>query len=51
MGFVLIIIGLKLISKECLGPAKLLRAQALYIYKPTEVVIVGKEKNFMLATL
>ena len=39
-----------MVSRELLGLANLSGAQTFYIHKTTEVIIVGKDKNFMLAT-
>ena len=38
-----------MILKKLLGPADLTRAQVLHIYKLTEVIIVNKEENLILA--
>lgn len=43
------IIDLKVISKKLLNSANLIRAQTFYIYKLTKVVIVSKDKDFILA--
>ena len=44
------IVDLKMISRELLGPADLLGAQTLCIYKTMEVIMVCKDKNLMVAT-
>ena len=49
VGLVLTIIDPKMISGELLGPTDLFGAYALYIHKSTEVIIVGKHQNFVLA--
>ena len=36
--------------EELLGPIDLPRAQILYIYEAAKAVVIGKHKNFMLAT-
>ena len=38
-----------MVSRELLGPADLSGAQALRIHKTTEVIVVRKDENFMLA--
>ena len=38
---VLMIIDLKMILRELLGPTDLARAQTLRVHKPTEVVMIG----------
>ena len=45
----LAIINSKMVSRELLGPANLSEAQTLCIYKMTEVIVVRKNKNLMLA--
>ena len=47
--FALIIINSKVVTREFLRPADLSGAQTLCIYEPTEVVIVGKYQDFVLA--
>ena len=47
IGFFLTWINLKMIPKELLGSPDLRRAQTLYIYKLTKVVMVNKNKDFM----
>ena len=44
----LIIIDLEVVTREFLSPVDFFRAQTLYIYKPTEVVLVDKYEHFML---
>lgn len=39
-----------MISKELSGLLDLTKAQILHIYKPTKIIIVDKDKNFMFAT-
>ena len=39
-----------MVSRELLGPANLLGAQILCIHETTEVIVVRKDKNLMLAT-
>lgn len=46
--FVLMVVNLKIISKELLGLSDLSRAQAFYISKPIEIVVVHEYKNFVL---
>ena len=48
--FALVVINLEIVLKKFLGLIDLLRAQTLYIYKITEVIIVYEDKNFMLVT-
>ena len=38
-----------MVSRKLLGPTNFLGAQALYIHKTTEVIIIRKDKNLMLA--
>ena len=38
-----------MILKELLGLANLFRAQILYIYKATKIIIIYKNKNFEFA--
>ena len=38
-----------MVPKELLGPPDLMRAQTLYIYESTEVIMVGKHQDFVLA--
>ena len=38
-----------MVSGELLGPADLSRAQTLCIYETTEVIMVRKDENLMLA--
>ena len=49
ISFSLIIIDSKVVLREFLGPANLIRAQAFCIYELTGVVIVSKDKNFVFA--
>ena len=46
---VLTIINSKMIPRELLGLPNLVRAQTLRIHKSTEVIMVGKYQNFVLA--
>lgn len=48
MCFILLVIDLKVISKELLNPIKLWKAQVLYINKLSNVIIIYKSKNSML---
>ena len=45
----LAIVNLEMVSRELLGPADLFGAQALCIHKTTEVIMVRKDDNLMLA--
>ena len=45
----LVIINLKVITRELFGPTDLSGAQALRIYELTEVIKVRKDENLMLA--
>ena len=45
----LAIINLKVITRELLGPTDLSGAQALCIHELTEVIVVRKDENLMLA--
>lgn len=47
--FVLTVINLKMVSRELLDPADLLKAQALSIHEIAKVVIIGKDKDFIFA--
>ena len=47
VSFALTIIDLKVVIKEFLGPVDLSEAQTLCVHKSLEVVMVGKNKNFM----
>ena len=49
IGLALTIIDPKMISEKLLGPTDLSRAQALCIHESTEVIMVDKHQNFMLA--
>ena len=51
VSFALTIIDLEVVTRECLGPADLSGAQTLCIHESSEVVIVGKHKDFMLRAL
>ena len=46
--FILLIINIKIILKEFLGPVNLFGAQILCIFKLLEIIIVYKYKNFIL---
>ena len=46
----LAIVDSEMVSRELLGPADLSGAQALRIYETTEVIMVCKDENLMLAT-
>ena len=48
--FTLTIINWKMIPKELLGPPDLVRAQTFCIYKSTEIIMVDKYQNVVLAT-
>ena len=45
---ILTIIDPKVIPRELLGPANLVRAQAHYIYESTEVIAISQHKGFVL---
>ena len=45
----LAIVNLEMVSRELLGPTDLSRAQALRIYETTEIIVVRKDKNLILA--
>ena len=47
----LTIIDLDVITKKLLGPANLFRAQTFRLYELSEVVIIGKHKEFILGAL
>ena len=51
VSFALTIIVSELLTKGFLGPADLFRAQILCVYELSEVVIVGKHKNFISRVL
>ena len=38
-----------MVSRELLGPSDLFGAQTLYIYETTEIIMVRKDKNLVLA--
>ena len=44
----LMIINLEVVVRELLGPTDFSGAQALYLYKPSEVVVVDENKYLML---
>ena len=48
--FALAIVDLKIVSKELLGSADLSGAQTLCIHETTEVIMIRKDENLMLAT-
>ena len=48
ISLILMIIDLKVVTKEFLSPVNLLKAQVFHIYKPVEVVVVGEYKHLML---
>ena len=48
MSFALIIIDLKVVTRELLGPMDLFGAQTFCVYELTEVVVVGEYKYLML---
>ena len=50
ISFFLMIIYLKVVLRELLSLADLIRAQVFYIYELTEIVMVNKDKNFVFAT-
>ena len=45
----LAIVNLKVVSRELLGPMDLSGAQALCIHRTTEVIVIRKNENLMLA--
>ena len=47
ISFSLIIIDLKVVSRELLGLANLIKAQTFYIYKLTKVVMVNEDENLV----
>ena len=44
----LMIVNLKVVTRELFGPAKLPGAQTLYVHEPTEVIVVSEYKHLML---
>ncbi len=44
------IIDLKVVLRELLGPTDLARAQTLHIHKLKEVIVVSEDKNLVFAT-
>ena len=44
------IVDLEMVLRELLGLADLSRAQVLCSHETTEVIVVRKDENFMLAT-
>ena len=46
----LVIVDLEIVSRELLGPTDLSEAQAFCIHEITEVIVVRKDENLMLAT-
>ena len=51
ISFALTIINLKVVTREFLGPADLSGAQTLCVHELSEVVMVGKHKDFMSKAL
>ena len=51
VSFALIIIDSEVVTREFLGPANLSGAQTLCVYKLSEVIMVGKDKNFISRVL
>ena len=51
VSFSLTIVELEVITREFLGPADLFEAQTLCVYKLSEIVIIGKHKDFILRAL
>lgn len=47
----LIIIDLKMVMRKFLDPSNLLRAQTLYIYELTKIVVICEKINLILKTL
>lgn len=47
--FVLLIISLKIILKELLSLTNLTKTQLFYVYELIEVIMVGKNKDFIFA--
>ena len=47
--FSLIIIDLKMIARQLLGPPNLTKAQTLHIHKSIEFIMVSKNKDFVFA--
>ena len=43
------IVNMEMVLRELLSPADLFGAQALYIYEMTEVIVVRKDEDLMLA--
>lgn len=41
---------MKIVTKELLSPTDLMGAQALYIHKLTEIIMIDKYKNLILTT-
>ena len=48
VNLLLMIVDLKVVPREFLGPADLFGAQTLCLYEPTEVVMVRKYEHLML---
>ena len=51
ISFSLTIIDSKVVSRELLGPADLIKAQVFYIHKLIEVVIVSKNEDLIFPAL
>lgn len=49
ISFTLSIIDLEMVSKKVLSPTNLLRAQAFYVHKVVQVVVVRKNEDLILA--
>ena len=47
--FALAVVNSKMVLGELLGPADLSRAQTLYIYEATKIVMVYKDKHLVFA--
>ena len=50
VGFSLVIIDLKIILRELLGPPDLTKTQVLCIYKLMKIVVVSKDKDLIFVT-
>ena len=44
------IISPKIIARKFLGPPNLIKTQAFYVHKIAKVVVIGKDKDFVLAS-
>ena len=48
--FALTVVNLKMVTRKFLSPVDLSEAQTLYVYKTAKVIMIGQDKDLVLAT-